>query len=526
MENRRDILQEKISLGIELGSTRIKSVLLNERNQVLATGTYDWENKWENGFWTYDLKTVLLGVQSCYLELKKNIKKSYGVTLTKIGSIGISAMMHGYLVFDKSDNLLVPFRTWRNTNTTEAAEKLTELFQYNIPERWSISHLYQAILKKENHIKDISFMTTLAGYVHYELTGEKVLGIGDASGMFPIDTQKKTYDPTFVNVFQEKILNKESLKLEKILPKVLLAGEIAGTLTSKGARILDPEGDLVENIPFCPPEGDAGTGMMATNSVKVKSGNISAGTSVFAMVVLEKKLQKLHREVDLVTTPAGDLVGMIHANNCSSEINAWMSLFKEVVESLGFRVDNDTLYETLLTEALNGKGNGGNLLAYAFQSGESIVQVEKGRPLFVRKEESEFTLPNFIKAQFYAAFATLKIGMDILLEEKVSLEKIYAHGGLFKTKDVSQQLLASILNLPVTVMTTASEGGAYGMGLLAHYLNYSDRFSLSDYLEQVVFVSEEEKTICPDEKDVLGFSEYLDNFKKGLVIEKSATKNF
>ena len=461
------ILNGKTSLGIEFGSTRIKAVLVGEDNAPIASGSHEWENRYVDGVWTYTLEDIWTGLQDCYKNLTEDVKKQYGVALETVGAIGFSAMMHGYMAFDKDGELLVPFRTWRNTITGPASEELTKLFDFHIPQRWSIAHLYQAILNGEEHVKDVTFFTTLAGYIHWQLTGEKVLGVGEASGMFPIDIATRNWNERMVASFDELVAPKGyPWKLEEILPKVLLAGEKAGALTEKGAKLLDPTGTLKAGIPVCPPEGDAGTGMVATNSVKVRTGNVSAGTSVFGMVVLEKELQKVHDEIDLVTTPAGDLVAMVHCNNCTSDLNAWVGIFKEFAEAFGMEVDMNKLFGTLYNKALEGDADCGGLLAYNYFSGEHITGFEEGRPLFVRTPDSKFNLANFMRVNLFASLGVLKTGMDILLkEEGVKLDEILGHGGLFKTKGVGQGILAAALNTPVSVMETAGEGGAWGIAV-------------------------------------------------------------
>ena len=517
----------KAVLGIELGSTRIKSVLIDDKFMPIATGEYAWENHLENGIWTYSLEEVWRGLQESYLDLTKKVHSKYNAVITHLKSIGFSAMMHGYLVFDKEENLLVPFRTWRNSMTEEAANKLTDLFNYNIPQRWSIAHLYQSILNGEDHVSKIDFITTLAGYIHWKLTGKKVLGIGDASGMFPIDSKTKNYDGQMLDKFQSlKEVQAYSWNLEDILPKVLLAGEDAGTLTKEGVKLLDVTGNLKEGISVCPPEGDAGTGMVATNSVARRTGNVSAGTSIFAMVVLEEALQKVHREIDLVTTPDGSLVAMVHANNCTSDLNAWVGLFNEVVKSFGIEVDKSKLYETLYNKALEADTDCAGLLAYGFLSGENIMDVMEGRPIFVRTPNSKFTLSNFMRTHLYSALGALKVGMDILLkEEKVALDSIMGHGGFFKTPIVGQKMLAAAMNAPVSVMETAGEGGPWGMAILASYRSErKESETLQEYLNNRVFVQNACMTLEPDKKDVEGFETFIKRFKSGISIEKEAIR--
>ncbi len=515
-------------LGLEFGSTRIKAVLVDETHTPVASGDHEWENRLENGIWTYSLDDIWNGLRDSYRKLAADVKEKYGIELKKIGAIGFSAMMHGYMAFDKEGKLLVPFRTWRNGITGQAAEALTELFQYNIPQRWSISHLYQAILNEEEHVKDVAFFTTLAGYIHWQLTGQKVLGVGDASGMFPIDPETKDYDAGMVEKFDALIADKGfPWKLRDILPKALTAGENAGTLTEEGARLLDESGTLEAGIPVCPPEGDAGTGMAATNSVKKRTGNVSAGTSVFAMIVLEHELKKVYPEIDLVTTPDGSLVGMVHANNCTSDLNAWVGLFREFAESFGIDVDMNKLFGTLYNKALEGDADCGGLLSYGYLSGENITGVEEGRPLFVRSPESSFNLANFMRAHLFTALGALKVGMDILLkEEKVEIDEILGHGGLFKTKGVGQGILAAAINTPVSVMETAGEGGPWGMALLASYmLNKEEGETLADYLADKVFAGNKGTKMDPDPKDVEGFEVFANRYVKGIAIEKAALEN-
>jgi sugar (pentulose or hexulose) kinase len=524
-EIQKSIVSGKTMLGIELGSTRIKAVLVGEDHKPLALGSFEWENKYENGVWTYPLEDVWTGLQNAYHSLAAEVLLKYGTPLKSVGAIGFSGMMHGYLAFDKEGKLLVPFRTWRNTMTGQAAEILTNLFQFNIPQRWSIAHLYQAILNKEPHVKDISHITTLAGYVHWQLTGQKVMGVGEASGMFPIDSGTNGFDAHMMVQFNA-LLKAENIswKLDDILPKVLIAGDKAGLLTEAGARRLDPSGSLVAGALLCPPEGDAGTGMVATNSIAARTGNVSAGTSVFAMVVLEKSLSQLHPEIDMVTTPTGKPVAMVHSNNCTSDLNAWVGLFYEVIRVLGMDINQSRLYETLFQQGLKGNADGGGLLAYNYVSGEHITHMEEGRPLFVRTPESRLNLGNFMRTHLFSALGALKIGMDILFDqEKVKLDRLLAHGGFFKTKDVGQKIMAAAMNVPVSVMSTAGEGGAWGMALLAAYmLDKSGNETLETFLAEKVFAGEKALMIEPDPADVTGFSDYMERYKKGLPIERAA----
>ena len=500
----------KAVLGIEFGSTRIKAVLIDENNAPIASGSHEWENQLVDNIWTYSLDAIWAGLQDAYAQMAADVKKQYDVEVEKLAGLGFSAMMHGYMVFDENDEILVPFRTWRNSITGPASEELTKLFNFHIPQRWSIAHLYQAILNGEDHVSNIKFQTTLEGYIHWKLTGEKVLGIGEASGMFPVDMNTKDYNQTMVDQFDALIADRKlPWKLRDIFPKVLVAGENAGTLTAEGAKLLDPTGKLQAGVPVCPPEGDAGTGMVATNSVKVRTGNVSAGTSVFGMVVLEKDLSKAYDEIDIVTTPTGYPVAMAHCNNCTSDLNAWVGLFKEFAEAFGMDVDMNKLFGTLYNKALEGDAECGGLLAYNYFSGEHITGFEEGRPMFVRTPESKFNLANFMRVNLFAALSVLKTGLDILFkQEGVQADKIYGHGGLFKTKGVGQGILAAALNTPVSVMETAGEGGAWGIALLASYMvNKKDGETLDDFLADEVFHGETGVEMQPDPKDVEGFDE-------------------
>lgn len=515
----------KTALGIEFGSTRIKAVLIGEDNKPIASGSHDWENRYENGIWTYSLEDIWNGLQDAYRKMAEDVQKQYQEELTVIGSIGFSAMMHGYMPFDKKGELLTPFRTWRNNITERASEELTELFQYHIPQRWSIAHLRQAILNGEEHVKDIDFLTTLEGYIHWKLTGEKVLGVGEASGMFPVDPQTKQYYGRMIAQFDELVAEKHyPWKLSEILPRVLTAGENAGTLSEEGAKLLDPSGRLQAGILLCPPEGDAGTGMVATNSVAKRTGNVSAGTSVFAMIVLEKELSRVYEEIDLVTTPTGNLVAMVHSNNCTSDLNAWMAVFQEFAQAMGLQVDKNQLFETLFHKAMEGDADCGGLLSYCYFSGEHITGFEEGRPLFVRCPDSNFNLANFMRVQLFTALGALKIGLDILLkQEGVQVDQILGHGGLFKTKDVGQKIMAAAMNAPVSVMTTAGEGGAWGIALLASYAkNKADGETLEDYLNAKVFAGDAGVKLEPDAKDVEGFDRFIERYRGGLDIERAA----
>ena len=522
---RKAIQNGETVLGIEFGSTRIKAVLIGKEHTPIASGSHDWENRYESGVWSYSLEDVWTGLQDSYRKLCNEILNKYDTPLQTMGAIGFSAMMHGYLAFDQAENLLVPFRTWRNTMTEQAAIELSEIFQFNIPQRWSIAHLYQAILNKEPHVRDVRYLTTLAGYVHWQLTGQKVLGVGDASGMFPIDSQTNGYDARMTGLFNQRIeAEKLPWKLQDILPAVLVAGDAAGVLTEAGARLLDPTGQLQAGIPLCPPEGDAGTGMVATNSVAERTGNVSAGTSVFAMIVLEKALSKVHPEIDMVTTPAGKPVAMVHCNTCTSDLNAWIGLFREFATSLGLEVDPSRLFEMLYQKALEGDADCGGLVAYNYFSGEPITHFEEGCPLFVRTPENRFSLANFMRVHLFSSLGTLKIGLDILFEqEQVRIDQILGHGGFFKTKDVGQKVMAAAMNVPVTVMETAGEGGAWGIALLASYMLHRLRTRpLEAYLSNKVFAGENGSTIMPDPEDITGFLAFMERYKKGLVIERAA----
>lgn len=527
MNAKESIVNGKAALGIEFGSTRIKAVLVDENCKALAVGSYQWENQLVDGVWTYSLEAIHTGLQACYKALAEKVQGQYGVPLKKLASLGISAMMHGYMAFNEKDELLVPFRTWRNTMTEEAAAKLTQEFQVNVPERYSISHLYQAVLRKEPHVKDIAFFTTLAGYIHWQLTGEKVLGVGDASGMFPIDCSTKDYDKEKLAKF-DKLVEEYHFPwtLKDILPKSLTAGEKAGVLTEAGAKMLDPTGTLEAGVPMCPPEGDAGTGMVATNSVKVRTGNVSAGTSVFAMIVMEKALNNLHTEIDLVTTPAGDLVAMVHCNNCTSDINTWVNLFEEFAEAAGMKIDRGQLFDLLFKKALEGEPDCGGLLSYNYFSGESITGFDEGRPLFVRHANDKVSLANFMRVHLFTALGALKNGLDILLkEEKVPVDKIYGHGGFFTVPGAGQKIMAAAMNTPVSVMDTASEGGAWGIAVLAQYLVTGAGKDLADYLDQEVFAGQTGTTLEPDASDVKGFDDFLVRYNKGLAIERAAVES-
>ncbi len=518
----------KAILGIEFGSTRIKAVLIDTDNNPIAQGSFEWENQLVDGLWTYSIDTIWKGLQDCYADLRKNVKAEYDCEIKQLAAIGISAMMHGYMAFGKDENILVPFRTWRNTNTAKAAAELSELFHFNIPLRWSISHVYQAILNGEDHINKIDFLTTLAGYIHWQLTGKKVLGVGDASGMLPIDSNTNNYDAEMVAKF-DKLIEPKNLgwKILDILPEVLNAGEDAGVLTEEGAKKLDPSGTLQAGTPLCPPEGDAGTGMVATNAVRQRTGNVSAGTSSFSMIVLEKALSKPYEVIDMVTTPDGSPVAMVHCNNCTSDLNAWVGLFKQYQELLGVPVDMNEVFGKLYNHALEGDADCGGLIAYNYISGEPVTGLAEGRPMFVRSANDHFNLANFMRANLYASVAVLKIGNDVLFkDEKVQVDRITGHGGLFKTKGVGQRILAAAINSPISVMETAGEGGAWGIALLAGYLvNNDEKLSLADYLDKKVFAGNTGVEIAPTAEDVAGFDKYIETYKAGLAIEKAAVEN-
>lgn len=519
------IASGKATLGIELGSTRIKACLVGENpSEVLAVGGYEWENQLMEGLWTYPLEAVWAGLAGSFAELRSQVAEKYGVELNSVAALGVSAMMHGYLALDRNDDLLVPFRTWRNTNTGEAAAQLTELLGVNIPLRWSIAHLHQVVLDRADHVPDIRFVTTLAGYVHWKLTGEKVLGVGDASGMFPIDSATQDYDQHMVESYDQLAKNSAlGLGLRELLPTVLVAGEHAGTLTPAGALLLDPRGKLEAGALLCPPEGDAGTGMVATKAVAPRTGNVSAGTSIFAMVVLEKPLVEVHHELDVVTTPAGDGVAMVHCNNGASELAAWVGMFRRFAEISGSALGSDEVYQLLFREASNGDSDAGGLIAYNYLAGEPITGIIEGRPLFVRTPNSELSLANAIRAQLYAVFGTLSIGMRVLDGEGVIIDRLSAHGGMFRTKGVAQRFLAAAVNAPVSVSESASEGGAWGIAVLASFA-LSDSTDLAGYLDNVVFREGELLTVSPEPKDVEGFARYLENYRSGLEIERAAVE--
>ena len=528
MNNPKSTIKEgKAVLGIEFGSTRIKAVLIDEHNTPIAQGAHEWENQLIDGLWTYSLEAIWNGVQNCYADLRANVKAEYDIEIERLAAIGVSAMMHGYMAFNKKQEILAPFRTWRNTNTGKAAAELSKLFNFNIPLRWSISHLYQAILNKEEHVADIDYLTTLAGYIHWQLTGKRVLGIGDASGMMPIDSNTNDYNRGMMDKFGELVKPYGfSWTLDKILPQVLSAGEDAGTLTAEGAKKLDISDHLQAGIPVCPPEGDAGTGMVATNAVRKRTGNVSAGTSSFSMIVLEKELSKPYEMIDMVTTPDGSPVAMVHCNNCTSDLNAWVGLFKEYQQLLGIPVDMNEVFGKLYNHALEGDADCGGLIAFNYISGEPVTGLEDGRPLFVRSANDRFNLANFMRSHLYASVGVLKIGNDILFnDEKVEVDRITGHGGLFKTKGVGQRILAAAINSPISVMETAGEGGAWGIALLASYLvNKEQGESLADYLDNKVFAGNTGVEIAPTKEDVEGFNSYIKEYEKCLAIEREAVK--
>ena len=528
MDAKTAILEQNTALGIEFGSTRIKAVLSGADNAPIASGDHEWENRYDNGVWTYTLEDIWTGLQDAYTKMAADVKEKYDITLTRVGAIGFSAMMHGYMAFDKAGNLLVPFRTWRNNITGEASEKLAELFHYNIPQRWSIAHLYQAMLNGEDHVGQITYLTTLAGYIHWKMTGEKVLGVGEASGMFPIDSQTVDYDEKRVEIFDDLIETRGyPWKLRQILPKVRKAGEKAGVLTEEGAKLLDPTGELEAGIPLCPPEGDAGTGMTATNSVREGTGNVSAGTSVFAMIVLEKNLSKVYPEIDMVTTPSGHPVAMVHCQNCTSDLNAWVNLFREFAQTFGMKISTNDLFGKLYNKALEGDADCGGLLAYNYFSGEHVTGFNEGRPVFARTPDAKFNLANFMRVNLFTSLGALKVGLDILMkEEHVQVDQILGHGGLFKTKGVGQKILAGSIDAPVSVMETAGEGGAWGIALLASYMiNKEENETLEDYLDAKVFAGNAGTKMDPDPADVAGFEVFTERYKKGLPIERAAVES-
>ena len=528
MDAKTAILEQKTALGIEFGSTRIKAVLIGADNAPIASGDHEWENRYDNGVWTYTLEDIWTGLQDAYTKMAADVKEKYDITLTRVGAIGFSAMMHGYMAFDKAGNLLVPFRTWRNNITEEASEKLTDLFGFHIPQRWTIAHLYQAILNGEPHVADIDYVTTLAGYIQWKMTGERVVGVGEASGIFPIDSETNTYFADMIAKFDEAVADKAySWKALDVLPHVLTAGDNAGVLTKEGAALLDMSGNLEAGIPLCPPEGDAGTGMAATNSVRVRTGNVSAGTSVFAMIVLEKNLSKVYPEIDMVTTPSGHPVAMVHCQNCTSDLNAWVNLFREFAQTFGMEISTNDLFGKLYNKALEGDADCGGLLAYNYFSGEHVTGFNEGRPVFARTPDAKFNLANFMRVNLFTSLGALKVGLDILMkEEHVQVDQILGHGGLFKTKGVGQKILAGAIDAPVSVMETAGEGGAWGIALLASYMiNKEENETLEDYLDAKVFAGNAGTKMDPDPADVAGFEVFTERYKKGLPIERAAVES-
>ena len=528
MDAKTAILEQKTALGIEFGSTRIKAVLIGADNAPIASGDHEWENRYDNGVWTYTLEDIWTGLQDAYTKMAADVKEKYDITLTRVGAIGFSAMMHGYMAFDKAGNLLVPFRTWRNNITEEASEKLTDLFGFHIPQRWTIAHLYQAILNGEPHVADIDYVTTLAGYIQWKMTGERVVGVGEASGIFPIDSETNTYFADMIAKFDEAVADKAySWKALDVLSHVLTAGDNAGVLTKEGAALLDMSGNLEAGIPLCPPEGDAGTGMAATNSVRVRTGNVSAGTSVFAMIVLEKNLSKVYPEIDMVTTPSGHPVAMVHCQNCTSDLNAWVNLFREFAQTFGMEISTNDLFGKLYNKALEGDADCGGLLAYNYFSGEHVTGFNEGRPVFARTPDAKFNLANFMRVNLFTSLGALKVGLDILMkEEHVQVDQILGHGGLFKTKGVGQKILAGSIDAPVSVMETAGEGGAWGIALLASYMiNKEENETLEDYLDAKVFAGNAGTKMDPDPADVAGFEVFTERYKKGLPIERAAVES-
>ncbi len=520
------VLTGRETLGIEFGSTRIKAVLTDEKCTPVASDSYTWENRFVDGVWTYDLQDAWTGLRATYSELNSECVAKFGGPIKSLASIGFSGMMHGYLPFDKDDNLLTPFRTWRNTITAQASEKLSSLFDFNIPQRWSVAHLYQAVLNNEDHIDKIDFITTLAGYIHWQLTGKKVLGIGEASGMFPIDSTACDYNMHMMNEFQQLPEIKAHFSdVRSIFPDVLLAGQDAGTLTEEGARLLDESGNLQPGCILCPPEGDAGTGMVATDSISPRTGNISAGTSIFSMIVLEHSLSKVHEEIDVVTTPVGSPVAMVHCNNCCTDLDYWANMFAQLIQKAGASLSKPQLYDLLYNSALEGSADCDGIVSCNYYSGEPVSHIADGRPTVVRSVESKLNLGDFMRSQIYSAIATLRIGMDILAEENVAIDSLMGHGGLFKTEFVGQKLMAAAMKAPVSVMSTAGEGGAWGAAVLANYAAYGTGGTLAEYLDTVVFADSERTTVQPDDSDVVGFDAYLEKYKKLLSIQNIAAEN-
>ena len=515
-----------ICIGIEFGSTRIKAVMTDADGNVLASGGHTWENRLENGLWVYTPEQIHTGLQKCYADLAAEVEKKYNTQIKEVKAFGISGMMHGYIALDKDRNILAPFRTWRNNVTAKEASFLTGLFEFNIPQRWTIAHLCQNVWNKEEHLKNVDYVTTLAGYIHYLLTGEKVLGICEASGVFPIDPKTNYYNKAMLEKFNGVLKENDcDLDIEGILPKVLCAGENAGVLTAEGAALIDPTGTLLPGAVLCPPEGDAGTGMVATNSIRQKTGNISAGTSAFAMVVLEKELSKVYEEFDIVHTPDGSVTAMVHSNNCTTEINSWVNLFGEVLKTFGNQVDTGELYETLFKKALDGDPDCGGLMAYCFHSGEHMLGLSKGCPMVLHSPDAKFDLGNFMRTQIYTSFGVLKTGLDLLKNnEKVVLDKITGHGGIFKTRGVAQNILASAIGTPVAVNAAAGEGGAWGIAVLAAYLDKAEEMPLDDYLDNVIFKDSDIEIADPDTEISKGFEKFMENYNRYLKAEYAAVE--
>ena len=524
MDIERLIAEGECSLGIELGSTRIKGILITPDTKPVASGSFDWENRNEGGVWIYTLDDILTGINACYQSLKADVKKKYGIKLAKLKNMGVSAMMHGYMAFDKNDNLLTPFRTWRNTMTAAESEELSELFSYPIPQRWTISHLLKDIKERKEYLGNLDHVMTLAAYVHYLLTGEKKIGIGDASGMFPIDFSTSDYSEKAIKQFDEKYLKGHyTWGIRDIFPEVLIAGDNAGYLTSEGARLLDDE--LETGAAFCPPEGDAETGMTATDSVRERTGNVSAGTSAFAMAILEKPLSKVYPVLDIVATPDGKPAAMAHSNNCTSSYDGWMRIFREVIERLGLNIPKGKLYDTVLLSSLDADKDAGGMLSYGYISGEHITGFEEGRPLTVRMPESRISLPNLMLSELYSALSAMRIGLDILFDEEgVQLDFITGHGGFFKTKESGAHAMATALRTPCRVMETAGEGGAWGIAILASYLDHAN-LPLPDYLDEYAFSDSSSYMYTATDEERKGYDEYLERYKKGLAIERAAIDN-
>ncbi|MDO5048852.1 MAG: FGGY-family carbohydrate kinase [Actinomycetaceae bacterium] len=512
-----------VSLGIEFGSTNIKAVLIDEKFDILASGAHAWENNLVDGLWSYSLEDVKHGLQQAYANLDADVESKYGVHIKRVQAVGISAMMHGYLAFDAEENLLVPFRTWRNTNTGNAVEKLSEVFDFNIPHRWSIAHLYQAVLDNETHVRDIAHLNTLAGYVHWLLSGERVLGIGDASGMFPIDSATRDYNQTMVDKFEELTAD-QPWKLRDLLPQIKVAGEQCGLLTEEGARLLDPSGNLEAGAVMCAPEGDAGTGMVATNAVSPRTGNVSTGTSIFGMVVLEQPLSKPYAELDMVTTPAGDDVAMVHCNNGASELGEWAAIFADFAKRLGGEYSMSDVFQALLESSVEADSDGGGLMFFNYLAGEPITGLDEGRPMFFRTPQSSFTLSNFVRVQLYAILATLRIGMEILENEGVGLDLLVGHGGFFKTAGVGQNVMANALRTKVSVSATASNGGAWGIAVLAAYAAKPEG-TLSEYLNNQVFATTQFTTAEPKAEEMEGFDAFLARYRRALAVQQAAVEN-